>query len=173
MTLSDLANIGSLVSGLAVLGSLFYLSLQNRQMERNQRALMNQGVINRGVENMRWLAEPYMAALQTRVAAGETQFSAEELLQLGYRLRSTLISAQDAYLQHRAGLTDRLTWDGLLAVTRIAVVQPVYRAIWRSARSTYAPEWAAYVDRLIDETPLAEPADAVAQFKGYLAEVMR
>ena len=50
MTLSDLASIGSLVSGLAVLGSLFYLSLQNRQLDRNQRALMNQGVINRGVE---------------------------------------------------------------------------------------------------------------------------
>jgi hypothetical protein len=32
MTLSDLASIGSLVSGTAVLVSLVYLSLQNRQL---------------------------------------------------------------------------------------------------------------------------------------------
>jgi hypothetical protein len=44
MTLSDLSSIVGVISGLAVLGSLVYLSLQNRQMERNQRALMNQGV---------------------------------------------------------------------------------------------------------------------------------
>src|SRR6185369_1973473 len=36
MTLSDLAAIGSLVSGFAVLISLVYLSLQVKQTERNQ-----------------------------------------------------------------------------------------------------------------------------------------
>ena len=47
MTLSDFASIGSLVSGLAVLGSRSYPSVQNRLLEKNQRALMNQGLINR------------------------------------------------------------------------------------------------------------------------------
>jgi hypothetical protein len=173
MTFSDLASIGSLVSGFAVLVSLIYLGLQVRQTERNQRALMNQGVTNRASENIRWLAEPHMVGLETRVAAGETQFSAEELLQLAYRLRTTLVSAQDAYVQYKAGLTDQITWDGLLGATRAALVQPVYRAIWRWGRWTYAPDWVAYIDKLIDETPLAEPADAVAQFKAHLAEVMR
>jgi hypothetical protein len=43
MTLSDLASIGSLVSGVAVLVSLVYLSSQVRQTEKNQRALMESG----------------------------------------------------------------------------------------------------------------------------------
>ena len=47
MTLSDLAAIGSLVSGLAVLVSLVYVSIQIRQTERNQRALINQGAMAR------------------------------------------------------------------------------------------------------------------------------
>ena len=34
MTLSDLASIGSLISGIAVLISLIYLSLQVRQAEK-------------------------------------------------------------------------------------------------------------------------------------------
>ena len=48
MNLSDVASIGSFVSGVAVLVSLVYLSLQVRQTERNQRALMNQGIISVG-----------------------------------------------------------------------------------------------------------------------------
>src|SRR5579862_4809924 len=47
MTLADLASIGSLISGVAVLISLIYLALQVRQAEKNQRALMNQGTAAR------------------------------------------------------------------------------------------------------------------------------
>jgi hypothetical protein len=50
MLLSDLASIGNLVSGLAVLASLVYLSLQLRQTDRNQKALMNQGTVTRNTD---------------------------------------------------------------------------------------------------------------------------
>jgi hypothetical protein len=172
MSLSDLASIGSLVSGLAVLVSLFYLSLQNRQLERNQRALMNQGVINRGVEIARWLAEPQMSGLRTRLVAGETQFTAEELERLRLQLRVGLTSAQDAYVQHRAGLADQMSLDNVMATMRDVLALPVYRALWKSYRANYAPEWCAYIDRMIEETPLAKPVDSVAQFQANLAEVV-
>ena len=173
MTLSDLASIGSLVSGLAVLGSLFYLSLQNRQLDRNQRALMNQGVINRGVEIGRWLAEGQMSGLRMRVAAGETQFTADELDRLRIHLRVSIINAQDAYVQHRAGLADQMSLDNVMGPVRVLVLaQPVYRALWKSFRGTFAPEWATYIDRMIEETPLAKPVDSVAQFQANLAEVV-
>jgi hypothetical protein len=172
MTLSDLASIGSLVSGLAVLVSLFYLSVQNRQLERNQRALMNQGVINRGVEIARWLAEPRMSGLRTRVIAGETQLTAEELECLRLQLRTALTSGQDAYVQHRAGLADQMSLDNVMATVKDVLALPVYRALWKSYRSGYAPEWGAYIDRTIEETPLAKPIDSVAQFQANLAEVM-
>jgi hypothetical protein len=43
MSLTDLASIGSLVSGVAVLVSLIYLSLQVKQAERNQQASIRLG----------------------------------------------------------------------------------------------------------------------------------
>jgi len=43
MTLSDLASIGSLVSGIAVLVSLVYLAQQTRQNSKHTRALIQQG----------------------------------------------------------------------------------------------------------------------------------
>src|SRR5450631_3111058 len=111
MSLSDLAAIGSFISGLAVLVSLIFLYFQLRQVnaqvaqtERNQRALMNQGIINRISENIRWQTEPHMTDVLTRVGAGETEFSAREIYELQLRLRSQLVSAQDNYVQHQAGL---------------------------------------------------------------------
>lgn len=47
MSLSDLASLGSFVSGFAVLVSLVYLALQVRQAEKNQRAVLNHGYITR------------------------------------------------------------------------------------------------------------------------------
>src|SRR5689334_6518225 len=67
MTLSDLAAVGSLVSGVAVLVSLVYLALQVRQSERNQRAVLNQGYITRVTEYLRWYAESPLNELRARV----------------------------------------------------------------------------------------------------------
>ena len=173
MSLSDFASIGSLVSGMAVLVSLLYLSLQVRQTERNQRALMNQGVVNRSCDNIRWLSDPHMGQLASRVDAGETQFSAQELFQLRMRVRASLISAQDTYVQHKAGLADQITFDNNLTIIRGVLAQPVYRAIWKSTRTSFAPDWMAYVDQVIETTPVAKPTDAVAHFNADLAEVMR
>src|SRR6185436_14532102 len=111
MTLSELASIGSLVSGAAVLVSLVYLALQVRQTERNQRAVLSQGYITRVVGYLQWYAESPINELRTRVIAGDTAFTAEELLRLQTAFRVTLLSAQDAYLQYKAGLVDEMMLD--------------------------------------------------------------
>jgi hypothetical protein len=173
MTLSDLSSIGSLVSGIAVLVSLIYLSLQVRQAERNQRALMNQGVVNRLTDINMWQAQPDICSLNARVALGETDFSAPEIMHLTARLRVNLLSIQDTYVQHKAGLVDQITFDTLQPALKNAMATPVFRAIWKSARTAYSPEWQSFVDKVIADTPLREPVDVVARFKADLAAVMR
>lgn len=172
MNLSDLASLATVISSGAVLVSLIYLSLQVRQTERNQRALMNQGAITQIANTLNWLTEPGIADLAARVEAGETQFTASELQQLRGRMRVMLLAAQDSYVQHKAKLVDELTWQNASAVVRYVVGQPGYRALWKSTRATYAPEWIAYVDKLIEDTPLVAPVDASARFKADLAEVL-
>ncbi|HEX4532977.1 MAG TPA: hypothetical protein VH000_02005 [Rhizomicrobium sp.] len=49
MTLSDFASIATVISGVAVLGSLIYLGLQTRQNTKHIRALLWQGAADRGV----------------------------------------------------------------------------------------------------------------------------
>jgi hypothetical protein len=51
MTLSDLSSLGSLVSALAVAGSLVYLGLQTHQAAKHTRALILQGRVERVVSH--------------------------------------------------------------------------------------------------------------------------
>jgi len=171
MSLSDLASIGTLVSGLAVLASLVYLSLQIRQSAQNQRAAMNQGTVTRNIDVLMFLSQPHIHALTTRVSAGDVDFTAEELDYLQTRVRATMLANQDTFLQHQAGLVDQITFDNSIAVTRFVLAQPVYRALWRTSRGGYARDWADFIDKQIETIPLMKPRDPVSQFKEALAAV--
>jgi len=172
MSLSDLAAIGSFVSASAVLVSLIYLAIQVRQAEKNQRAVLNQGYITRVTDYLRWYAESPINELRARVMAGDTSFTAEELLRLQLALRVTLLSAQDAYLQHKAGLVDAMTLDNSMRSIRITWLNlPVYRALWRQQAPTIAPEFAAVIESMLRETPVTQPSDMVSLFRADLANI--
>jgi len=171
MSLSDIATIGGLISSVAVLVSLVYLSRQIRQTERNQRSLIIQGTINRASEGIEFATQSHINELTTRVMAGDTNFNAPELNQLRLVLRRNLIGLQDTMLQHRSDLIDGATLENTLNLVRSILSQPVYRAVWLSSRQTYGSEFATYIDGLIAETPAAKPRDAIAQFRDNLARV--
>jgi hypothetical protein len=173
MNLSDLASIGSLVSGVAVLVSLIYLALQVRQAEKNQRALMNQGTAARVAESILGFAQPALSAISTRVQSGDIDFSAQEVNQLRMMLRVSLLSLQDSLVQHRAGMIDPVTFENSVGALRSSLALPAYRAVWMRYRLSYASEFAAFVDDLIEKTPRAEPVDLAAQFKADVALIMR
>ena len=173
MSLSDLASLGSFVSGLAVLVSLVYLALQVRQAEKNQRAVLNQGYITRVTDYIRWYAESPINELRARVVAGDTSFTAEELLRLSMAFRVTLLSAQDAYLQHKVGLVDAMTLDNSMRILKsVWLVQPVYRALWLEQAPTIAPEFAAVINAALRHVPLARADDQAARFQANLAKVI-
>jgi len=179
MTLSDLAALGSFISGFAVLISLIFLYFQLRQVSeqvrqsaKNQRALMNQGSITRVVDTLKWAPLSGGVDLRVQVMAGKTDLSAEEIFHLARWLRMMLLNGQDAYVQHKSGLADQITFDASINQVHTMMAQPVYRALWKMRRTSFAPEWMAYVDRLIETTPLTKSHDDVAMYKSALARVL-
>jgi hypothetical protein len=171
MTISDVAGIGSLVSGIAVLISLVYLALQVRQAEKNQRSLMNQGAVTRGNSSLALFAEPGLSDLYARAIAGETEFTSGEVYRLQTVMRISLLSFQDHFVQHRAGLIDQITYDNISVGVHRLFSRAVFRAMWIDSRSGFAPELRALVDGFVADTPLAEPVDLGAQLKARLAEI--
>jgi hypothetical protein len=112
MSWDAIGAIGQMLGSVAVLVTLGYLAMQLRQADRNQRALMNQGVINRGSEeDIAFLAQPHVIEVTSRVLAGETEFTAIEVNQLRLVMRKIILGAQDPYVQHTAALADQVTFD--------------------------------------------------------------
>jgi hypothetical protein len=168
MTLADFANIGTLAGSVAVLVSLIYLNLQTRQTEKNQRAILNQGVVNRAIEMLHWASEREFAVLRARVAGGETAFDRTEVNQMQFMLRASVAVNQDCHLQHEAGLLDermlRMTEGGLRQHFR----WPVFRVVWEMIRDEFPPATATRVDALLEATPVEPPLDLAADLRRRL-----
>lgn len=169
VTLTDLASIGTLISSVAVLISLIYVALQVKVTEKNQRALINQGVLTRTVDMVKWNAEPHISGLVTRIFSGETDFTAEEINRVRLIMRVRLSNFQDAYLQRHLHLSDEITYENAFIGIKILMAQPVFRSMWKRHRDSYASELVELVDQIIRDTPLSGPADSVGQFKSDLA----
>lgn len=84
ISLEAISSIGSMMSGLAVLGSLVYLSLQVKQAEKNQQAIIQQTRSTRNAEfNATWRSNWPMSLCR---AARERRRRAYFLLEVAVRL---------------------------------------------------------------------------------------
>jgi hypothetical protein len=154
MSLSDLASLGSFVSGIAVLASLVYLGIQTRQNTRNTRALIHQGAAARTNSILLGLMDSnYMAAWiegngmeATPAAVRERQF----LAHCGIALNAL----EDHFLQHGEGLLNDEQFNRNMETFRGLLGEPGMRAFWLSQRAVtlrVAPRFAAFVDSLCTE----------------------
>jgi hypothetical protein len=169
MTLSDIASIGSLVSGLAVLVSLVYLSLQFRQTERNQQASIRQGRINRAVELMTARMEPTVAEAVSKGIDGEQNVTSEQLALFVSYADAYFLHAEDTYYQHEAGLLNEAAFRTFVAYQRVAFTQCGLRVQWKRQRAYYAGTYVEFMDKLLVESPISSARDALAEWQ---AEVL-
>jgi hypothetical protein len=109
MSLSDLASLGSFVSGLAVLISLIYLAIQVQQAEQNQKAQIQQGRAARLVDLQLRLADSANAEIYVRGMNGEAFEAATDVQRFRGLILASLYSMEDTFLQHKAGLLARDT----------------------------------------------------------------
>ena len=167
MLLSDLASIGSFVSAMAVVVTLAFLTLQMRQTNRNQRALMQQGRSARGAETILKTAEPAMSELHMRGTTADRSMTEAEVWSYLQMVMAQHINWDDSYLQHRAGLLDTAGWMTDQAALRWTCTFPGTRAVWRMVGPSFGASYRAYVDQLMRETP-PRSLDLVADWTAAL-----
>jgi hypothetical protein len=170
MSLSDLAAIGSVISGLAVLGSLVYLAQQTRQAGQNQMSLMQQGRTSRWLDLVLKATEPSLRdaiALARQPNATLDAFQVQSLLYFGIAL---LWGVEDSFLQHRAGLLDNASWATELAVLRANVAVPDVRVTWKMNRHAATGDYRDFVDALMLEIKPIKPQDLLAAWNDLMAK---
>src|SRR5215472_12690648 len=129
--LSDLASIGSLVSGVAVVVSLVFLAMQIRQANANQKSLMQQGRSARTVDMLMKMSDPGLSETILGAFGGGVPDEPARIFAFYSFACACFWNYEDSFLQFRARTldasgwaTDELTLQGLLA-------NPAYRAVWR------------------------------------------
>jgi hypothetical protein len=164
MTLSDAESIGSLVSGLAVLVSLVYLSLQVRQSARNQRALMQQGRANRVTDAALRMAEPTLSPIYSKGCSGDESLTADQLDQFMALCRAAFLSAEDSLLQYKSGQLDEMAYRSFATGAQSLLAAPGLRAVWRLSRDQYGDEFVRFMEEVLASAPAAPPSDRLKQW---------
>ena len=170
MSLTDLASIGSFVSGVAVVVSLIYLALQVRHAHRAQRALMHQArterIINACIECMRG----DVAETVTKMAMGEQMSSPLEMMQAYYYIRMQIVTAEDALWQHEAGFLDKDSVDTAILNLQRVMQLPAARAAWLVQRAQIAPVVRERMDKLLAASLAAETWDWAGDYREAYAQ---
>ncbi len=159
MTLTDLASLGSFVSGVAVVITLVMLLLQIRQTDKNQRASMQLGRATRGTDFYTRLLDPEIARICRKAWTSSEPLSGNELFVWLFFTQASFFNWEDTFLQHRAGLLDKASMESEETLIRTSMAALAMRAMWEYSRGMWGKEFVQYLDRIISEVPLMEPGD--------------
>src|ERR1700680_554478 len=135
MPLSDLASIGSFVSGVSVLVTLAFLLAQIRQANRNQRAIVLQGRATRIADVLLRVIDPSLLSAWTMGLRGAAEIGPDEHFQFMYMARARFLSLEDSFLQHRAGLMDEGAFAGHVEAFKLVFAARGLRAAWKMTRA--------------------------------------
>lgn len=152
MTLSDLASIGSLISSVAVLASLVFLTLQMRQTVKNQQSLMQNGRAQQLSHWLEYIAQPDVNRMIMDGNAGNLDL--EEWVRYNSTTWSMLVNYENNFLQHRAGMLDDEQYDATVGSLKFQCGLPGFRANWRMIRPMFGERFVAFVNELMRTTPV-------------------
>jgi hypothetical protein len=171
MSLSDLASLGSFVSGFAVLVSLIYLSLQVRQAERNQRAIIQMERATRFSDHLDRMADPNLVNALDKGMSGESTITPLELTQFALLFRSTVYNFEDAYLQHAQKLVDDRSFASTMGTLKGVFGYPGYRVMWKRQRLLHDPGFRSLIDGVLAEVKVTRPASSDTDVEAWQEEI--
>jgi hypothetical protein len=165
MSLTDLASLGSFVSGIAVLISLVYLAVQVRQASKHTRAQIAQNRISRMADQQLRMAEGELGILVGRARAGDGTLTPDEIARFMAFMRSQFWSAEDNFLQHREGMLAEEMYASFRASMTGLMRGPGTQAAWEISRTSFAPDFQAFMDGVARDANAAGFNDLVDQWR--------
>jgi hypothetical protein len=169
MSLTDLASIGSFISGVAVLASLIYLSLQVRQAAKHQQSQILDTRTSRFIDWEMRMADPSLAGAYEKVFDVNGEITPLEYRQLALAARALFAMGEQTYFQRQADLIGDAAYETARKFWATTLATPAMRVLWRNYRTQVTPGYAAEMDAAMRRAPLAPPL-SFAQFKRLLAE---
>ena len=170
MTLSDLASLGSFVSGVAVLVSLLYLALQMRQARQHTAAQISQARVHSGMQlNEQYVADPAFADLFMRGIRGDRDLTDGDWFRLHFLFSSAFMLFEDDFRQYKAGLISAERHSGAVKRLSRGFQNPGYRAAWTVQREGFEPDFQAHMDSIAKQARELGPIYMPGAYQAALA----
>ena len=159
MTLSDLASIGSFVSGIAVVFSFVFLALQMRQTARNQRAIIHNERAALVQELVLANFDGERVRIVARGFAGDQTLDPTESRQFLNGALATFRLLEEFFFQHRDGMLDEARWESNTLRVRGFLQSPGMRAAWRAHAGGFGPGFKGWIEAIMRETTVVTDGD--------------
>jgi hypothetical protein len=177
MSFPDLAAIGSLISGIAVLASLVFLYFQLRQLnaqlsqaERFQQTLVKQARTSRVMEVAARLTDESFAALHLRVMTNADDLSLLDRSRYFGHAKAVFQNGEDTYSQYRRGLLHEDDFNGFVRALEQSFQSPGLRVAWYADRWSFPEPYAAFIDKIVASVPVTPMAsDTLVKWRAALA----
>jgi hypothetical protein len=177
MSISDLAALASLVSGIAVLISLvllYYqlrqLTAQVRQAEQYQQTLVKQARTSRVMEVNARLADVDFAPVYLRVTTNADDLTLSEWSRFNAHARAIFQNGEDTFSQYRRNLLHKDDFAGFVLALQWTFHSPALRVAWMRHRASFPAPYAALVDQIVAESPVVPiQPEVLAKWKADMA----
>jgi hypothetical protein len=160
MSLQELAELGAAMSGVGVVASVIYVSIQISNNTRAVRASAFQQVVNSfaaisfDIAKDKNLVDLYLRAGRDFAALSEVERAQYSLMLLSFLRRS-----ENVFFQTEIRMLHSQHWSGIRESIKAIMAPPGAQACWSEMKNRLNPEFRAFVDELIG--PKAALSDAV------------
>ena len=175
MTLSDLSSIVSVISGLAVLGSLVYLAQQTRQNAKHTRALIQQGRSIQITDScLRYAEDASLTDIRSRGDQGDKTLDRLQIARYRWATVSAIYNFEDQFHQHQDRLIGEDKFAGWLNLLEARFQSPGFRWMWNQNRNNHGPDFQNFMDDIMKRTHIVARPDIVEAWKaGIEAELSK
>jgi hypothetical protein len=150
MSLQELAELGAAMSGVGVIASVIYVSIQIRHNTRAVRASAFQQVVNSfasisfDIAKDRNLVDLYLRAGRDFLALNEVERAQYSLMLLSFLRRS-----ENVFFQGEIRMLHSQHWFGIRESIKDVMSPPGAQACWSEIKSRLNPQFRSFVDALI------------------------
>ena len=171
VTLSQLADIGELFGGIAVVASLVYLALQIRQNTKSVRSSTLHHNTDLWTDLFFRLAEPDVARAYVAGMSGQPDIRPLHFTQFFFICRAMFLAFENQYYQMRQGVLDIETYAGYeQSISTQFLAFRGFRIWWQQNRSVFSPAFVEHIDKLIAEVPQADSARLLHEWQTICQE---
>lgn len=156
MALAELSSFGSLISALAVAGSLIYLGLQTHQAAKHTRALIAQSRVTRNTDMALKMADADLsAAILSRYGVTPTAEMIRQF-QTNFLINAQFAGADETFEQYENGLLSGFQFASFRGSLVGVFGLPGFREAWRGWRTAHPdsnPKFLQFMDEIAAKAP--------------------